>query len=191
MQQYPEINALGELVCLRSDSNYSRMLASIAPGNSLLIDMPPAVPSYWDEALQVWVKKPEQPSPRHTWRAQTRAWTDDRSLDEAKADKIAEMRIERDRADAAQINIGGYSYDAHPAAMAAICQELQLAALTPTAVIQWTLANNLVQSHTLPQLRAVAVAIRARNTASRARYEARRASISTATTADAVSLLVW
>lgn len=186
---YPEIDETGEHIADRSGSNYGLMLRDVAPGNSLLIELPPEVPSWWDGTR--WVAKPARPSLQHTWDRVGKSWTDPRTLAQLKTDKAGEMRDALQRAGTAPITVAGFVYDADSAAMAAIAQEVQLGALTPTALINWTLANNTVRPHTLSQLRSVALAIRTRNTADRARYEARRATIAAAATPAAVAAVVW
>lgn len=187
--EYPEIDATGELVCIRTGSDYQKLLAAVAPGGALLVEQPPSVPSWWTGTQ--WMAKPPAPSAWHAWSPIAKTWTDPRTLDAAKTHKSAEMKAACDAAGLATITVAGYTYDADPDSLAAMAQEVQLGASTPTALIAWTLANNIVRSHTLTQLRNVALAIRTRNTANRARYEARRATITAATTHAAVAAVAW
>lgn len=186
---YPEIDATGEHIANRSGSNYALLLQSLTPGNSLLTVAPPSVPSWWNGSG--WAAKPAKPSDEHTWDATTKAWRDGRTLAGLKAAKAEQMRAAYGAAISAKLAVGGYIYDATADSLDAIAQEVQLGALTPTALIHWTLANNTVRAHTHAQLQAVAVAIRNRNTQARARYEARRSSVGSATTAAAVNAIVW
>lgn len=93
---YPEIDETGEHIADRNGSNYELMLRDVAPGNSLLIDMPPAVPSWWDGGQ--WVAKPAQPSQRHVWDRAAKVWRDPRTAAEVEAELLAEVRRVRDAA---------------------------------------------------------------------------------------------
>jgi Domain of unknown function (DUF4376) len=187
--EYPEIDSTGELVCLRTGSDPERLAQSVAAGNSLLSTPAPDAPSWWDGTS--WRAKPARPSSAHEWDIGAKFWRDSRSLQDARISRNGAMKAAMDSASSAQITVAGLTYDADPAAMAAMLQEVQLASLTPTAAINWTLANNVVRSHTLAQLRTVAQAIRTRNTANRAKYEARRAAISAALSIAAVDAVAW
>ena len=94
---YPEIDANGEIVCIRTGSNYEAMLHAVQEGNALLIVPPPSEPAWWDSAALAWVTKPARPSDHHEWDPLGKMWCDRRTEDEVRAEALAQLRLQRNR----------------------------------------------------------------------------------------------
>lgn len=95
--EYPEVDAHGELVCLRQGSDYKRMLSTVPLGHALLIVEVPTCPAWWDGAALAWVAKPAQPSDAHEWDPISKVWADPRNADQIRADALAKLRLRRDQ----------------------------------------------------------------------------------------------
>jgi hypothetical protein len=95
---FPEIDSTGELVCIRSGSNYALMVNSVAAGNALLIEPPPDVASWWDSAALKWVVKPPQPDQHHEWDRLQKAWRDPRTVEQIESQQMAVLRLQRNAA---------------------------------------------------------------------------------------------
>lgn len=95
--EFPEVDLYGELVCMRSGSDYGTMLQSVAPGNALLIVPAPVEPSWWDGAALVWVTKPPRPSDAHEWDALAKVWADRRTDAQVLQEAMGLLRFRRDR----------------------------------------------------------------------------------------------
>lgn len=95
---YPEIDARGEIVCIRSGTRYELMLQSVPEGNALLIVPAPSEPSWWSEADLAWVAKPARPSDRHEWDPLAKLWCDRRTPEDIRAEALEGLRLRRNRA---------------------------------------------------------------------------------------------
>lgn len=95
--EYPEVDAHGELVCVRLGSDYKRMLDAVPADHSLLIVKAPDCPAWWDGTAMSWVAKPPQPSESHKWDSTAKAWVDPRDADQIRADALARLRLRRER----------------------------------------------------------------------------------------------
>lgn len=92
---YPEIDSNGEIVCLRTGSNYEAMLHSVPDGHSLLIVPAPSAPSWWSETALTWIAKPARPSDQHDWDPLKKTWCDRRTAEELRAEAMAKLRLRR------------------------------------------------------------------------------------------------
>lgn len=191
MQNFPEVDAYGELVCLRSGTNYSGMLSACPPGHALLIVEAPNAPSYWSYSECCWIEKPPRPTDAHDWDAVAKAWVDRRSVAEVIADRWSVVRDARDRMDRSPIAVDGRTFDATPQSQI----EIRLRALEASAAmvsgdaswsVTWTLADNTDAVLTAQQMIAVADALQDRRNSIRTSASAFRAAIQQATTLQAV-----
>ena len=214
---YPEIDQHGELVCIRAGSNYTMMLQSVGDGNSLLIEMPPDVPSWWDDQALAWVAKPAQPSPWHRWDRVAKVWTDPRSATALKADRWVGIKSARAAAEVAPLTVDGRTYDADPESQRRISGAVQLALIAALSVhvasatpgepptqaerlaaldaagwsIDWTLANNAVATLTAAEVIAVGIALGAHVSAAHAAARLLRARIESAEDAPEINAITW
>ena len=190
MSQFPEVDASGELVCLRSGTNYSCMLSACPPGHSLLIVEAPEVPSWWDFSGACWVEKPLQPTDAHDWDAVSKSWVDRRPVAEVIFDRWSVVRDARDRLDRSPITVGGLTFDATAQSqieirLRALEASVALSAGDASWSVTWTLADNTNSVLTAQQMIAVADALQDRRNSLRAGASAFRAAIQQAATAQA------
>lgn len=110
------------------------------------------------------------------------------TLEEIKAGKIAELKVQRDAAEVEPINYQGYSFDYDSKARerisaAIIALDLQGAG----ADIAWTTADNQDVSVTAADLRAIVAAVAVRSNALHIAYRKAKAQVEAAGSADEVN----
>jgi Domain of unknown function (DUF4376) len=190
---YPEIDQHGELVCIRGGSNYELMLQSVGVGNSLLIEMPPGVPSWWDSTTLAWVQKPEQPTEHHCWDVASKAWADSRSLGQVKDDRWNAVKGEREvRRQPLQVTAAGHVWDTDRTSRDLIRDALMEALIVGAGWSRvWTFADNSRGAVTVSDLQAVIIAYGGITDAVFQSASAMRDTIQAATTAEEAEAVGW
>lgn len=111
----------------------------------------------------------------------------ERTLDEVKAAKIAELKAERDNKEVKPITYNGNSYDYDDKARerinaAIIALDVQTAQAKAVASLDWTTADNADVSVTADDLRCVIAAVAQRSNALHVAYRAAKDKVEAATT---------
>lgn len=112
---------------------------------------------------------PARPSPAHSFDYSMKAWVDERTLDELKAEKWAEVRQARDAAEFGGFSWQGQVFDSDQISQGRITGAVQLAQLDPAFAIDWTLADNTVVQLDAAQMQAVGIALGSHVSAQHAR----------------------
>ena len=118
------------------------------------VDTPPSLSDYWNG--EVFVSIGDSPSTHHVFDYTTKQWTDPRSLDEIKAQKWAEIKLQRN-----QLEFGGFEFDGNIYDSDQVSQgRIMGAALAGVAQV-WTLADNTTVELSASQLHQVYATLQA------------------------------
>lgn len=123
------------------------------PKDGFAVDDPPSSNMFYQDG---WVEIPAQPSTFHTFDYNTKQWIDPRSLDEIKAQKWAEIKLERD-----QIEFGGFEFDGGIYDSDQVSQGRIMGAAAAGLDQVWTLADNSTVNLTASQLQQLYAALQA------------------------------
>lgn len=123
---------------------------------SIVFDTPQQKTDYWDFSLCLFVSIGIQPSPHHTFNYATKQWIDPRSLDDLKAHKWEEIKLERDALEFGGFEFEGGIYDSDQVSQGRITGAAG-AGIDQT----WTLANNTTVELTARQLKELYAALQA------------------------------
>lgn len=115
------------------------------------------------------VEKPARPSPEHTWDYVAQAWADQRSLDEVKAAKWAQLKAQRDAKEFGPFEWGGHVFDGDRDSQSRIVGKVLAAKLAVDEdagfTQMWKLADNSFVSLDAAAMIAVGKAMEANVTA--------------------------
>lgn len=112
------------------------------------------------------------------------------TLDEAKANKIAELKAIRDAQEVADIQVNGYLYDYDEKARERI--NAAIIALDVTGgTITWTLADNTDKEVSANDLRFVIAMVAQRSNVLHVKYRNLKERVENATTKEQVEAIVW
>lgn len=123
---------------------------------SIVFDTPQQKTDYWDFSLCLFVSIGIQPSPHHTFNYATKQWIDPRSLDDLKAQKWAEIKIQRD-----QLEFGGFEFEGGVYDSDQVAQGRITGAAVAGIDQTWTLAGNTTVNLTAMQLQQLYAALQA------------------------------
>ena len=102
---------------------------------------------YFDSATSTFVSIGESPSQHHTFDYTTKQWTDLRSLDEIKAQKWAEIKLQRN-----QLEFGGFEFEGNIYDSDQVSQGRIMGAALAGVDQVWTLADNTTVELSASQL---------------------------------------
>lgn len=135
------------------------------------------------------IPKGEQPSTGHIFNYATGLWELDLSL--AKSLKWAEIKAARDTEEFSQFDWGGYTFQCDEVSQRRIQGAVQLAAIDNTMTLDWTLADNSVQSFTASEYVQIGQALANHVSQCHARGRILRNQIESATTETELEAIVW
>ena len=111
---------------------------------------------YFDDEANKFVSIGEPPTPNHQFDYTTKQWVDPRSLDEIKAQKWAEIKLQRDQLEFGGFEFGGNIYDSDQVSQGRI-----MGAAAAGVDQTWTLANNATVELSAMQLQQLYAALQA------------------------------
>lgn len=111
---------------------------------------------YFDSDTHDFVSVGEAPSNYHEFDYSSKQWIDPRSLDEIKAQKWAEIKLQRD-----QIEFGGFEFEGNIYDSNQVSQGRIMGAAGAGTDQTWTLANNTTVELTAQQLKELYAALQA------------------------------
>ena len=111
---------------------------------------------YFDYGANKFVSIGESTSPHHTFDYITKQWIDPRSLDEIKAQKWAEIKVQRD-----QIEFGGFEFEGNIYDSDQVSQGRIMGASLAGVDQVWTLADNTTVELSSSQLQQLYAALQA------------------------------
>lgn len=131
------------------------------------------------------------PSPGLSWDDETAQWIDARDLDQLKAAKWEEIKVARSTAEYGGFTWDGSTFDSDAASQQRIIGASQLATLTPSLEIDWTLSNNTVRTLNAQEMNEVGMALGAHVNAQYVHARTLRQQISDAQTTQELASIVW
>jgi hypothetical protein len=134
---------------------------------------------------------PAKPTVWSEWNWNTNTWSDPRTLADVKAAKWLVIRDKRN-----QVEYGGFSwdnnvFDSDPTSQQRIMGAVQLAALDPEFVVDWTLKNNATIELTAQDLKDLATALAQHVTQTHQHARLLREQINVATQNSQVDAINW
>lgn len=145
----------------------------------------------WDGSDFVDTGEPRSSRPYNEWSKESRKWVDARALDEKKADKWDEIKAARDAQEFSQFDWGGYTFQCDEVSQRRIQGAVQLASIDDTLTLDWTLADNSVQSFTASEYVQIGQALANHVSQCHARGRILRNQIESATTETELEAIVW
>lgn len=130
------------------------VVALNTPEGCIALPDPPRLSMYFSEG--VWVDLPDSPSPSYVFNYETKHWVDQRTLDEIKAQKWAEIKSERDSLEFGGFEFEGGVYDSDQASQGRI----MVAAVAGVDQV-WTLTDNTTAELSASQLQQLYAALQA------------------------------
>lgn len=125
--------------------------------NLSVIAMLPATPmDYYDFSLDAFVGVGDRPSPDSVFDYETKKWVDNRTLEDAKAQKWEEIKSQRD-----QIEFGGFEFDGNIYDSDQVSQGRIMGAAGAGIDQVWTLADNTTVELSASQLQQLYAALQA------------------------------
>ena len=135
------------------------------------------------------VEKPEQPSPEHTFDYAIKQWMYD--LTRHRDEKWQEIKLARDAEEFSTFEWNAHAFDCDEVSQRRIQGAVQLAALDDTTVMDWTLADNSVQTFNATELQQIGQALAAHVNACHVKARGLRAQIDAATTKAELDAIIW
>lgn len=117
------------------------------PRGCMAVEDPPSVNSHYYEN-GMWIEMPERPSIYCKFDYVYKAWVDCRTVEQAKSDKWALLKAERDA-----LEIGGFEYDGNIYDSDVVSQSRIIAAAQLGVPTVWTLKDNTTIELTAQQLK--------------------------------------
>lgn len=135
------------------------------------------------------VEKPEQPSKEHTFDYDTKQWVYD--LTRHREEKWSEVKLARDAEEFSTFEWNTHAFDCDEVSQRRIQGAVQLAALDDTTVMDWTLADNSVQTFNATDLQQIGQALAAHVNACHVKARGLRAQIDAATSEAELDAITW
>lgn len=118
------------------------------PNTSYIDGIEPSLPTdYWDFNLQQFISIGDPPSPHLIFDYGIKQWIDPRSLDDLKAQKWDEIKVQRDR-----LEFGGFEFEGNIYDSDQVSQGRIMGAVSAGVEQTWTLADNTTVNLTASQL---------------------------------------
>lgn len=140
------VDADGKLL-LTIHANAEIVALNVPEGGIAVIDPPSSQGYYYCHANCEWRSIPDQPSRWHSFNCASRTWVDNKTLDDAKAEKWASIKEERD-----EIEFGGFEFKGNVYDSDAFSQNRIIVAAQLGAPAVWTLKDNSTIELTAQQL---------------------------------------
>lgn len=134
-------------------------------------------------------EKGAQPSAGHIFNYVTGVWELDLTL--AKSAKWSAIKAARDAQEFSQFDWGGYTFQCDEVSQRRIQGAVQLASIDDTLTLDWTLADNSVQSFTASEYVQIGQALANHVSQCHARGRILRNQIESATTETELEAIVW
>ena len=138
-----------------------------------------------DDVLQ----KPEKPSDSHIFNYETGLWSIDLTL--AKSLKWDEIKAAREAQEFGTFDWGGYTFQCDEVSQRRIQGAVQLATMDSSMTLDWTLADNSVQTFSAADFLAIGQALAAHVNSGHVRSRQLRLDIDSATTEAEISAITW
>ena len=145
------VNSFGKPQCTLSGNE--EIIALNTPHGCIAVEDPPNPNMYYQGG---WVDKPPQPSQFHAFSYATKEWVDARSLDEMKAQKWEEIKLQRD-----QLEFGGFAFEGNIYDSDQVSQGRIMGAAISGVDQVWTLAGNTTVELSASQLQQLYAALQA------------------------------
>ena len=113
-----------------------------------------SITDYFDGEANKFVSIGEPPSPHHTFDYHTKQWTDSRSLDEIKAQKWSELKLQRNL-----LEFGGFAFEGNMYDSDQVSQGRIMGAAAAGVDQIWTLADNTTVELSALQLQQLYAAL--------------------------------
>jgi hypothetical protein len=125
------------------------------------------------------------------WDEVNGGWIDGRDLDQKKADKWVEIKAARDAQEFGTFDWGGYTFQCDEVSQRRIQGAVQLSAIDDTLTLDWTLADNSVQTFNAPDFIGIGLALAAHVNIGHVKSRQLRLDIDSATTEAEISAIQW
>ena len=125
------------------------------------------------------------------WSKEQKKWVDGRDLEQKKADKWAEIKAGRSAEEFGTFEWTPFTFDSDETSQRRIQGAVQLAALDPNIVMDWTLADNTVQTFDAPELQGIGQALASHVNACHVKARDLRDQINAAKTEAELSVISW
>ena len=135
------------------------------------------------------VEKPSKPSDEHIFDYASKQWVYD--LTQHRAEKWAEVKQARSAEEFGTFVWNDYTFDCDGVSQRRIQGAVQLAALDSTLTMDWTLADNTVQTFTASEYAQIGQALAAHVNACHVKGREKRAAIDAATTEAELDAITW
>lgn len=146
---------------------------------------------YFLSEAGVLVEIPHRPSVNHVFDHAEKQWLDPRTLSDLKAEKWQEIKQCREVAEFGGFDWDGSRFDSDAMSQSRIQGAVQLAAMAPVFVIEWTLADNSVRTLDAPGMAAVGAALGSHVAAQHTQARSLRMEIDAATNAAQLEKINW
>lgn len=156
---------------------------SIASGKNLY--------RYYDGQLTETDKPRFAPNHFDVWSESLGEWVDSRDLEQKKQDKWVEIKAARTAQEFGSFEWGGYVFQCDEVSQRRIQGAVQLAMLDPTLTLDWTLADNTVQTFTAAEFEAIGQALAAHVSQCHERGRILRQEIDAATSEQDLEAISW
>lgn len=137
------------------------------------------------------VDLPERPSKNHIFDYELLEWRDPRSIQQHRDAKWAEIKLARLNAECAGFTWDGSDFDSNPGSQARISSHVLLAMINPGFEVFWTLKDNTDRALSSAEMIQVGVALGQHIASAVTTAQARRVTIDSATTVEAIQAIVW
>ncbi|NAR91525.1 DUF4376 domain-containing protein [Acinetobacter haemolyticus] len=136
----------------------AEIVALNAPEGGIAVIDPPSSQGYYYycHADCEWRSIPDQPSRWHSFDCASRTWVDNKTLEDAKVDKWAEIKDARD-----QLEFGGFEFDGGTYDSDQLSQGRIMGAAAAGVDQTWTLADNTTAELSASQLQQLYAALQA------------------------------
>lgn len=135
------------------------------------------------------VEIPEQPSISHQFDYEAGEWTLD--IEDARADAWTRIKGDRSSAEFSTFEWGEYTFDADEISQRRLQGVVQLAVIDDTISVDWTLADNTVQTFTAAEYVQIGVALSDHVSQCHERGRILRQQIESANTQEELEAIVW
>lgn len=137
------------------------------------------------------IQLPNKPSNWVIWNWETHSWVDPRPLTEVKAAKWLFIRDQRNQVEYGGLLWDGKTFDSDPTSQQRIMGAVQLAALNPDLIVDWTLKDNSVIELSSSDLQNLGIALAEHVNQVHKHARELRSQIDSASTNAEVDAIVW
>lgn len=145
----------------------------------------------WDGQSFLDTGQPKSSLAYNVWSKDQRRWVDSREIDQKKSDKWDEIKASRSDQEFGAFDWGGHSFDCDESSQRRIQGAVQLAALDSSIVMDWTLADNTVQTFNGTELQQIGQALASHVNACHVKARGLRNQIDAAQTESELSVISW